>query len=125
MGWSSVTGTSVTEERIGEYHLKCQVQSDALDNDEFICYELCDEHLGDSFTGKGGLTQWRAIGFKDGYSIAANTFKQLNSAQYMGRFFPSENSVVNLYMRDGKPLAVAWCTKLDETYVIIPLRVIT
>ncbi len=116
MGWSSVTGTSVTEERIGEYHLKGQVQSDALDNDEFICYELCDEHLGDSFTGKGGLTQWRAIGFKDGYSIAANTFKQLNSARYMGRFFPSENSVVNLYMRDGKPLAVAWCTKLDETY---------
>ena len=87
--------------------------------------ELCDEHLGDSFTGKGGLTQWRAIGFKDGYSIAANTFKQLNSARYIGRFFPSENSVVNLYMRDGKaPLRWHGAQSLTKL-MIIPLRVIT
>ncbi|MGN0179316.1 MAG: S-layer homology domain-containing protein, partial [Monoglobaceae bacterium] len=115
MGWSSVKGTSVTEERQGEYHLKGQIESDALDNDEFICYELCDESLEDNGLGKGGLSKWRAIGIKDGFSIASNTFNQLNTARFMGRFKPRENCVVNVYLREGKPLVVAWCTKLDET----------
>lgn len=115
MGWGSVTGTSVTEKRIGEYHLKGQVESDAQDNDEFIFYELCDETLDESQTGKMGLSKWRATGMKEGYSIASNTFNQLNTARFMGRFQPSENCWVNVYLRGNEPLVVAWCTKEEET----------
>lgn len=116
MGWASITGTSVTEDRIGEYHLKGQVASDALDFDEFICYELCDESNAESQTGKMGLTQWRATGIKEGFSIASNTYNQLNTARFIGRFSPADNCRINVYLRGTEPLIVAWCTDVDGSY---------